>query len=846
MPPHSTTRDTETADSRRDTIVVMEDLARNMVAADRLIDSARHALRTFYFKPRRGNAAVRFLRDPLDPIDQSFSTGGASVAADLFEIDDDLERLHMLLDEDYAELRELRDEAATWLSTESIKSDWTFGSLNPITVAAAAQQLVCTEDAGADRGKVLAALVLRDYVDPDWPKLPPLEEAHPYVAHRVFQAAQAVWRRLPRPDDRFLTPRARAAALTKTFGTKPQKLRKFDDPEHIDTEKRVDEAFTIAKTFSKRQREAAFEAHQERARRYLHQQNAYADAGPLSGASVLSYDPVGACFALDILVRASLRSGGGGGDMRRLADHHDLVITAVRHVLTVLTPVGSLPYGRPFSYTLNGSGAFATSFAGLAALAHALRRIFEASRATFYENAGFLEELLAAPYEQVDRLFSLPQAFIGTRRESLVEHKDAALRVGALTGWSTDRALSGIPAQSWVTKDVFLFAVHVRRLMQEVAQLGVVDKYGAEEVTERLSWPYSEGRSASVPRPDRQGKDCLLEPDQRRRSAGAGSSWHTQTPVAVLHNSLSDFMPPRDQKRPLVTQRGQKVEKSTFLLFGPPGTAKSSIARSIARRLRWHFLELTPSDFVADGLPMIEQRSRAIFEDLEVLTDTVVLFDELDSLLVDRESLIDRSSILSFAVPAMLPKLQALTKRAKKQRLVLIFATNFYDRLDPAMARLGRVDARVLVLPPNKLAREVMLGGDPADTKEPVRGAILEEAVAKTPLNVFEELRLFRKDLKLAHEQGLDLTKVAPPRPTISPQLYSTRLPMDRRDARATTRLAFEVAEVCGRLLGDDRHLLVDDDEKIAPRLRLLSSRLKRARRDRWAELCAELEEKLT
>ena len=119
-----------------------------------------------------------------------------------------------------------------------------------------------------------------------------------------------------------------------------------------------------------------------------------------------------------------------------------------------------------------------------------------------------------------------------------------------------------------------------------------------------------------------EGKPVLDDPDLPSKGEDERAAWERLAPIPVLHREFSDLMTgPSDR---------WSLEKSSFLLFGPPGTSKSTLARSLAQCLGWHFVELTPSNFVEQGLEMIESRSREIFDDLAMLREAVVLFDELD------------------------------------------------------------------------------------------------------------------------------------------------------------------------------------------------------------------------
>src|SRR5262249_14145138 len=77
-------------------------------------------------------------------------------------------------------------------------------------------------------------------------------------------------------------------------------------------------------------------------------------------------------------------------------------------------------------------------------------------------------------------------------------------------------------------------------------------------------------------------------------------------------------------------------ERRSALLFGPPGTSKTSLAEAVAQRLGWTFIELSPSDFLKGGLEGIYDRVNEVFDDLMDLFGAVILFDEMDALVQSR------------------------------------------------------------------------------------------------------------------------------------------------------------------------------------------------------------------
>ena len=75
-----------------------------------------------------------------------------------------------------------------------------------------------------------------------------------------------------------------------------------------------------------------------------------------------------------------------------------------------------------------------------------------------------------------------------------------------------------------------------------------------------------------------------------------------------------------------------------MLLYGPPGTRKTTVAERLAKALGYDLITITPSDFVKGGESEVELRAKAIFEALEAQSEAVVLLDEIDRLLLDRDS----------------------------------------------------------------------------------------------------------------------------------------------------------------------------------------------------------------
>jgi hypothetical protein len=144
----------------------------------------------------------------------------------------------------------------------------------------------------------------------------------------------------------------------------------------------------------------------------------------------------------------------------------------------------------------------------------------------------------------------------------------------------------------------------------------------------------------------------------------------------------------------------------SLVLHGPAGTGKTTLVETLAVNCDVPMVEVTPSDLVKRGEENIEQRARAVFEALSLLTRAVILFDEFDPVLKRRDAGNNNPlSVFSFLTPGMLPKLKDLNGRAKKRSVAYVLVTNLIGELDEAAVRQGRFDERLGIYPPDLLSR---------------------------------------------------------------------------------------------------------------------------------------------
>jgi len=137
------------------------------------------------------------------------------------------------------------------------------------------------------------------------------------------------------------------------------------------------------------------------------------------------------------------------------------------------------------------------------------------------------------------------------------------------------------------------------------------------------------------------------------------------------------------------------------ILFGPPGTAKTTVVAAIAARLGWGLVTVDTSTFLSAGLSNVAARISEVFELLLQLQDVVVLFDEVEEFALDRTNpaLAMESRMLT---TAMLTKLADLRGA---RRVAFFIATNRLASLDAAVTRPGRFDLQLFVGTPNLHSR---------------------------------------------------------------------------------------------------------------------------------------------
>lgn len=169
------------------------------------------------------------------------------------------------------------------------------------------------------------------------------------------------------------------------------------------------------------------------------------------------------------------------------------------------------------------------------------------------------------------------------------------------------------------------------------------------------------------------------------------SAWETisesQTPKQIVDKRI---VLPLTQSE-LAHKHGVTVPR-TIIFFGPPGTGKTHFARAIAARLQWWYIEVSPSDLLADGEDRMGHNLKRLFEETRDLEETVIFIDEFEEIAAKRDNASRRDKSITNEFLKQVP----LFRRERRKNL-LVCATNYIRELDAALIRPGRFDCIIPV-----------------------------------------------------------------------------------------------------------------------------------------------------
>jgi transitional endoplasmic reticulum ATPase len=141
--------------------------------------------------------------------------------------------------------------------------------------------------------------------------------------------------------------------------------------------------------------------------------------------------------------------------------------------------------------------------------------------------------------------------------------------------------------------------------------------------------------------------------------------------------------------------------RNGILLHGAPGNGKTFFAEALAGELGLAFMEARIGEISSRWVGQSTEQLVAIFREAKRRAPVLLFLDEVDSILPDRAAITSADSETARLVNTILTE----TVDVRGRNVVLVAATNFLSRLDPAAIRDGRFDFKVEVAPPDEPAR---------------------------------------------------------------------------------------------------------------------------------------------
>eukprot|EP00899_Mesostigma_viride_P025513 jgi/Mesvir1/6146/Mv00847-RA.1 len=157
-----------------------------------------------------------------------------------------------------------------------------------------------------------------------------------------------------------------------------------------------------------------------------------------------------------------------------------------------------------------------------------------------------------------------------------------------------------------------------------------------------------------------------------------------------------------------------------ILLFGPPGSGKTLIARAVANETGAFFFLINGPEIMSKLAGESESNLRKAFEEAEKNAPSIIFIDEIDSIAPKREK--TQGEVERRIVSQLLTLMDGLKSRA---HVIVMGATNRPNSIDPALRRFGRFDREIDIGVPDEIGR-------------------------------LEVLRIHTKNMKLSEEVNLD------------------------------------------------------------------------------------------
>ncbi|KAM0872576.1 hypothetical protein ACQ4PT_038629 [Festuca glaucescens] len=137
-----------------------------------------------------------------------------------------------------------------------------------------------------------------------------------------------------------------------------------------------------------------------------------------------------------------------------------------------------------------------------------------------------------------------------------------------------------------------------------------------------------------------------------------------------------------------------------ILLYGPPGSGKTLIARAVANETGAFFFCINGPEIMSKMAGESESNLMKAFEEAEKNAPCIIFIDEIDSIAPNREK--THGEVERRIVSQLLTLMDGMNARA---HVIVMGATNRPNSIDPALRRFGRFDREIDIGVPDEVGR---------------------------------------------------------------------------------------------------------------------------------------------
>ncbi|NWZ66257.1 SPAT5 protein, partial [Acrocephalus arundinaceus] len=139
------------------------------------------------------------------------------------------------------------------------------------------------------------------------------------------------------------------------------------------------------------------------------------------------------------------------------------------------------------------------------------------------------------------------------------------------------------------------------------------------------------------------------------------------------------------------------------LLYGPPGCSKTMIAKALAHESGLNFLAVKGPELMSKYVGESERAVREIFRKARAVSPSLLFFDEIDALAVERGNSSGAGNVADRVLAQLLTEMDGIEQL---KDVTILAATNRPDMIDKALLRPGRIDRIIYVPLPDAATRK--------------------------------------------------------------------------------------------------------------------------------------------